>query len=117
MTIVYNPNTSSASGFGAYHIIQTAWFRDSKTLFLATAHNPATNGFNKMSIVSIVGKKTKSVTIDPLEYANETKGIEDTPVGHIMATMANTTPKHYPTNLQSTYIEFRRKQLQIFEKL
>lgn len=36
-----------------------------------------------------------SVTVDPLEYANEESGIEDTPVGHIIAHMGTSAPKHY----------------------
>lgn len=39
----------------------------------------------------------QSVVIDPLEYVNETQGIEDAPVGHIIAHMGTTAPKHYLT--------------------
>lgn len=38
---------------------------------------------------------TKAITIDPLDYVNESNGIEDTPVGHIIAHMGTTAPKHY----------------------
>ena len=33
--------------------------------------------------------------MDPLEYVNESQGIEDTPVGHIIPYMGNNAPKHY----------------------
>lgn len=32
---------------------------------------------------------------DLLKYVNKVNGIEDTPIGHIIATMSNDTPKHY----------------------
>ncbi len=37
----------------------------------------------------------REVTIDPVEYVDSTKGIEDTPVGEIIRTLGNETPKHY----------------------
>ena len=37
----------------------------------------------------------REVTIDPVEYVDSTKGIEDTPVGEIIRTLGNKTPKHY----------------------
>ena len=37
----------------------------------------------------------REVTIDPVEYVDSTKGIEDTPVGEIIRTIGNKTPKHY----------------------
>ena len=37
----------------------------------------------------------RAITIDPLEYVDSTKGIEDTPVGHIISYMGNNAPKHY----------------------
>ena len=37
----------------------------------------------------------RAITIDPLEYANSESGIEDTPVGEIIRTIGNKTPKHY----------------------
>ena len=43
----------------------------------------------------IVTEIGKTVTIDPVEYVNSTKGIEDTPVGEIIRTIGNKTPKHY----------------------
>ena len=43
----------------------------------------------------IVTEIGKTVTIDPVEYADSTKGIEDTPLGHIIPYMGNNAPKHY----------------------
>ena len=43
----------------------------------------------------IVTEIGKTVTIDPVEYVDSTKGIEDTPVGHIIPYMGNNAPKHY----------------------
>ena len=37
----------------------------------------------------------RAITIDPVEYVDSTKGIEDTPVGHIIPYMGNNAPKHY----------------------
>ena len=37
----------------------------------------------------------REVRIDPVEYVDSTKGIEDTPVGEIIRTIGNKTPKHY----------------------
>lgn len=37
----------------------------------------------------------REVIIDPVEYVDSTKGIEDTPVGHIIPYMGNNAPKHY----------------------
>lgn len=35
------------------------------------------------------------IEIDPVEHINDTQGIEDAPVGHILSYMGNTPPKHY----------------------
>ena len=43
----------------------------------------------------IVTEIGKTVTIDPVEYVDSTKGIEDTPIGHIIPYMGNNAPKHY----------------------
>lgn len=34
-------------------------------------------------------------TIDPLEHVNTTQGVEDTPVGHVLAHIGSNAPKHY----------------------
>ena len=46
-------------------------------------------------IFKIIGIKYNQITIDPVEYINTTQGIEDTPVGHIIAHMGTIAPKHY----------------------
>ena len=37
----------------------------------------------------------RQITIDPVEHVNESHGIEDTPVGHIISHMGTVAPKHY----------------------
>lgn len=37
----------------------------------------------------------RQITIDPVEHVNESQGIEDTPVGHIISHMGTVAPKHY----------------------
>ena len=37
----------------------------------------------------------RQITIDPLEYVNTQQGIEDAPVGHIIACLGGAIPKHY----------------------
>lgn len=37
----------------------------------------------------------RTITVDPVEYVDSTKGIEDTPVGEIIRTLGYKTPKHY----------------------
>ena len=43
----------------------------------------------------IVTEIGKTVTVDPVEYVDSTKGIEDTPVGHVISIMSNKAPAHY----------------------
>ena len=38
---------------------------------------------------------SRHIVVDPVEHVNETAGIEDTPVGHILSYMGTTAPKHY----------------------
>lgn len=37
----------------------------------------------------------RQIVIDPVEHVNDSQGIEDTPVGHIIAHMGTVAPKHY----------------------
>lgn len=37
----------------------------------------------------------RQIVIDPVEHVNESHGIEDTPVGHIISHMGTVAPKHY----------------------
>lgn len=43
----------------------------------------------------IVKEVNRQIVIDPVEHVNESQGIEDTPVGHIIAHMGTVAPKHY----------------------
>lgn len=43
----------------------------------------------------IVEEINRQIVVDPVEYVNTKQGIEDTPVGHIIAHMGNSAPKHY----------------------
>lgn len=45
--------------------------------------------------VLTVQEINRQITIDPVEHVNESQGIEDTPVGHIIAHMGTLAPKHY----------------------
>ena len=79
---------------GAQHIELICWFKDTKTLKVATCCN-SIEALTSVSITDIIGVKDRSVTIDPVEYVDSTKGIEDTPVGEIITTLGDETPKHY----------------------
>lgn len=50
---------------------------------------------NNKSSYFIVSEINRQIAIDPVEYVNSKNGIEDTPVGHIIAHMGNNAPKHY----------------------
>lgn len=92
----FNFSTTTSGSYGVFKYMFNGWFIDSRTLHIHTFFNSNTStDFTNFVILDIVGEKKKSVTIDPLEYANESQGIEDTPVGHIMACMSNSAPKHY----------------------
>ena len=42
-----------------------------------------------------VNEINRQIVIDPVEHVNDSQGIEDTPVGHIIAHMGTVAPKHY----------------------
>lgn len=42
-----------------------------------------------------VNEINRQIVIDPIEHVNDSQGIEDTPVGHIIAHMGTVAPKHY----------------------
>lgn len=48
---------------------------------------------NDMTTLTV--QEINKIVIDPLDYVNETQGIEDTPVGHIINHMGNLAPDHY----------------------
>lgn len=43
----------------------------------------------------IIEEINRQTIIDPVEHVNKTQGIEDTPVGHIIAHMGTVAPPHY----------------------
>lgn len=55
------------------------------------------NYYTRLDVVSYltVQEIGREIVIDELEHVNTSQGIEDTPVGHIIAHMGNTAPKHY----------------------
>jgi len=48
---------------------------------------------NNMTTLTV--QEITKIVVDPVEYINESKGLEDTPVGHIIAHMGMLAPKHY----------------------
>ena len=43
----------------------------------------------------IIQEINRQITIDPVNYVNESQGIDDTPIGNIISYMGNSTPTHY----------------------
>lgn len=92
----FDLSTVIAGAYGVGSITLTGWFKTPTKFFVYSIANPFTDtDYNQFSIFSIEGIKIDSVTIDPVEYVNSEKGIEDAPVGHILNMMSLTTPKHY----------------------
>jgi len=58
---------------------------------LAIASDPVNLSCSFLTVKEI----NRQIVIDPLEYVNESQGIEDSPVGHIIAHMGTVAPKHY----------------------
>ncbi len=89
-------HSQSSGSFGVVHFILRGWFKTNNQIYLDVASNPiVSTAFNKMTIMSIQGVKVVNTTIDPVEYVNTDKGIEDSPVGHILSQMGKVAPKHY----------------------
>lgn len=81
---------------GAFHTGIEGWFKDAKTFYIEQFISSVFGEtWNTFQISDIIGVKNKSITIDPLEYVNTKNGIEDSPVGHIIAHMGTTAPAHY----------------------
>jgi microcystin-dependent protein len=55
----------------------------------------STTGSYYMDCSHIFIRQINPYVVDPVEHVNIDKGIEDTPVGHIMSTAGETTPPHY----------------------
>lgn len=91
----FEVETSVSNAYGSGSIVVTGWFRDDMTLYMYQATTPFTDtNWQGTYHVRLYGLDT-GIVIDPLEYVNEESGIEDTPVGHIIAHMGTTAPKHY----------------------
>jgi microcystin-dependent protein len=90
--------TSTSGAYGAFHLIARGWFKTPTVFFLHSIGNPLPtnqNWYKVFSIDLITGVDVESVTIDPVNYVNTTEGIEDSPVGSLIAMMGKTAPKHY----------------------
>ena len=87
-------NTASESAGTA---IYTPDLDDEEIIVKITSLTGKANGTKKPTDFSyfIAEEIGRAITIDPLEYANSESGIEDTPVGEIIRTIGNKTPKHY----------------------
>lgn len=91
----FEVETSVSNAYGSGSIVVTGWFKDDMTLYMYQATTPFTDtNWQGTYHVRLYGLDT-GIVIDPLEYVNEDSGIEDTPVGHIIAHMGTTAPKHY----------------------
>ena len=101
--LVYNTYTGFAGAMGGNHITASGWFKQSNILRLNIITNPVNTTINNFTIFNIIGIKNEKITIDPLEHVNKETGVEDTPVGHIIAHMGNTPPKHYLKSEGSIY--------------
>jgi len=96
ITIAYNIATDSANAHGQFQSSIVGWFKNTTTFRLARFQNSVQDaGSQTWEITDIIGIKDRSIIIDPLEYVNTENGIEDTPIGHVIAHMGNTAPKHY----------------------
>ncbi len=92
----YSNQSGNEYAYGMRHIVLIGWFKNNSTFFLYAASNPyIETTVNKLAIFSMQGISVDSVTIDPIEYVNAEKGLEDAPVGHIINMMSITPPKHY----------------------
>lgn len=92
----YDMVSTTDGSYGSFHFHVLSWFKDSKTLFINLFSSSITGTYwTDWTIVDIVGVKSNSTIIDPVEYANSDSGIEDTPVGHIIPYMGKTAPAHY----------------------
>lgn len=95
LSFSFEVETSTSGSYGSGSIIVTGWFKDDFTLFIYQATTPFNDtNWQGTYHVRLYGLDS-GITVDPLEYVNEQSGIEDTPVGHIIACMSNSAPKHY----------------------
>lgn len=95
-TFSFKLESAESGAYGSGDIVVAAWFKDDTTLLVFTANTPFTAAnWGGTYQIDLYGVNSETIVIDPLEYVNESSGIEDTPVGHIIAHMGTTAPKHY----------------------
>lgn len=87
--------TNNAGSEGIFTIIVTGWFMNETEVYFSEAITPIASPYWSGAYHVYLYGVNSSPVIDPLEYVNEESGIEDTPVGHIIAHMGTTAPKHY----------------------
>lgn len=86
---VLSEGVTSSIGNYIYHASE-----DIEVTFLQEDTNVTSAVHASWSCVNVheIGRE---IIIDPVEHVNDSQGIEDTPVGHIIAHMGITAPKHY----------------------
>lgn len=87
--------TNNAGSEGIFTIIVTGWFMNETEVYFSEAITPIASPYWSGAYHAYLYGVNSNPVIDPLEYVNEESGIEDTPVGHIIAHMGTTAPKHY----------------------
>lgn len=92
----YSIATDGAVIGGASHFPFTGWFKNDKTFHIDTMWNPlVANVWSKFQIQSIQGIKKEVITIDPINYLDTAKGIQEVPVGHLVTMLGSNAPEHY----------------------
>lgn len=87
--------TTNTGSEGIFTVVVTGWFMDETHVYFSEAITPiVSSNWSGTYHVHLYGVNS-TLVIDALEYVNEESGIEDTPVGHIIAHMGTTAPKHY----------------------
>lgn len=84
---IYTPEKDEKITFEVTYPAQFAAKSASTTL--------STTGSHYMDCSHIFIRQINPYVVDPVEHVNIDKGLEDTPVGHIMSTAGGTTPPHY----------------------
>lgn len=100
-----NTTPSGVDGtFGNLKYTMTCWFKDDRTLHLHTFYNPHTNSrTTEFQVDDVIGVKTETVTIDPVNYIDTNQGIQDTPVGTVIRYNGSEAPAHYIRSNGSLY--------------
>lgn len=97
LNFTFDVGVTTQGSFGTATISVVGWFMDETSMYLYEAYNPFDSVYwSGLYYAQIFGANATAV-INPVEYVNEDSGLEDTPVGHIIACMANSAPKHYLT--------------------